>query len=174
MLKIGYHINAVQAAPTYTTTFPKVPDVLIRIHIDPNVKPIRQPVRRYPIKMVDEIEQMVEELMLQGIIERAEQPSQWVSPALLVKKANGKSRLVLDLREANKAVLTDGFPMPNIEDALGSIRKVAMVSTIDLESAFYHLEIEPQSRDITTFVTRSGLYRFCRLVFGIKCAPEKF
>lgn len=66
------------------------------------------------------------------------------------------------------------YPMPNIDAAMASIRKVAKLSKIDLESAYYHFELEPQSRDITTFVSRSGAYRFRRLMFGIKSAPELF
>ena len=48
------------------------------------------------------------------------------------------------------------------------------MSKVDLESAYYHFELHPDSRDITTFVARSGVYRFCRLMFGIKSAPELF
>lgn len=48
------------------------------------------------------------------------------------------------------------------------------MSKIDLEAAYYHFELEGDSRNITTFVARSGVYRFCRLMFGIKSAPELF
>lgn len=48
------------------------------------------------------------------------------------------------------------------------------MSKIDLEAAYYHFELHPESRTITTFVARSGVYRFRRLMFGIKSAPELF
>lgn len=48
------------------------------------------------------------------------------------------------------------------------------MSKIDLEAAYYHFELDGDSRHITTFVARSGVYRFCRLMFGIKSAPELF
>lgn len=51
---------------------------------------------------------------------------------------------------------------------------MAKLSKIDLEAAYYHFELDPNSREITTFVSRSGVYRFCRLMFGIKSAPELF
>lgn len=36
------------------------------------------------------------------------------------------------------------------------------------------MEISPKSREITTFMTRKGLFRYKRLMFGISCAPEIF
>lgn len=83
-------------------------------------------------------------------------------------------RLCVDMRVANQAVVREHYPMPNIDSAMGTISRVAKLSKIDLESAYYHLELEPDSRKITTFASRSGVYRFCRLMFGIKSAPELF
>ena len=39
---------------------------------------------------------------------------------------------------------------------------------------FHQIELEEQSRDVTTFVTHRGLYRYKRLMFGITSAPEKY
>lgn len=35
-------------------------------------------------------------------------------------------------------------------------------------------ELAPESREITTFIAKGGLYRYKRLMFGISCAPEIF
>ncbi|XP_053681666.1 uncharacterized protein K02A2.6-like [Sabethes cyaneus] len=175
VLRIGYKVNAISnAEPTTFTPFPKVPGVQLKIHIDSSVTPVCQPMRRLPIAMEAEVEQQIQELLAQEIIERVEHPTSWVSPLVPVRKNDAKLRLCVDLRAANKAVLTENYPMPNIEEALSSIHEAEMLSTLDLESAFYHLELDVDSRDITTFISRSGLYRFTRLVFGIKSAPELF
>ena len=39
---------------------------------------------------------------------------------------------------------------------------------------FHQVELEEESREITTFVTHRGLYRYKRLIFGISSAPEKY
>lgn len=36
----------------------------------------------------------------------------------------------------------------------------------------FKVGISAESRAITTFITRNGLYRYTRLMFGINCAPE--
>lgn len=38
----------------------------------------------------------------------------------------------------------------------------------------FQVEISPESREITTFITSKGLFRYTRLMFGINCAPEIF
>lgn len=39
---------------------------------------------------------------------------------------------------------------------------------------YFQIEIAPNSREITTFITNKGLFRYTRLMFGITCAPELF
>lgn len=47
-------------------------------------------------------------------------------------------------------------------------------SKLDLRSRYHQIELEESSREITTFVTYKGLYRYKRLMFGISSAPEKY
>ena len=39
---------------------------------------------------------------------------------------------------------------------------------------YHQLELEPKSRDIRTFATHSGLYRYKRLLLGVNSASEVF
>ena len=45
---------------------------------------------------------------------------------------------------------------------------------LDLNMAFHQVELHPESRDVTTFATPNGVYRYKRLVFGLNMASEKF
>ncbi|XP_060078268.1 uncharacterized protein K02A2.6-like [Ylistrum balloti] len=47
-------------------------------------------------------------------------------------------------------------------------------SKLDLKYGYHQIELDENSRDITTFVTHKGLYRYKRLMFGINSAPEKY
>ena len=47
-------------------------------------------------------------------------------------------------------------------------------SRLDLKQALHQLELEENSRYITTFATHIGLRRYKRLMFGVNAAPEIF
>lgn len=78
------------------------------------------------------------------------------------------------MRLANKAIIREKHPLPTMEDMLPNLRDSKWYSKIDIRNAFHQLEISPNSRHITTFITKQGLFRYTRLMFGISCAPELF
>ena len=47
-----------------------------------------------------------------------------------------------------------------------------MFSELDLRRGYHQIELNPESRVITTFATHQGLWRYKRLMFGISSAPE--
>lgn len=58
VLKIGYNVNKISEAVTAVEEFPKVPEVLLKIQIDPTAEPIAQAARRLPIAMEADVEQV--------------------------------------------------------------------------------------------------------------------
>ena len=49
-----------------------------------------------------------------------------------------------------------------------------MFSKLDLKRGFHQVELDVESRRITTLVTHRGLHQYKRLMFGITSAPEKY
>lgn len=97
-----------------------------------------------------------------------------MSPLVVVGKANGEPRVCLDLRRVNEAVMRERHPMPVVDELLARIGKGAIRSRLDIRDAFLQTELAPESRDVTTFITSRGLFRFKRLPFGLVSAPEIF
>ena len=77
-------------------------------------------------------------------------------------------------REANKAVKPEKHLMPTIDDLVADLNGATVFSKLDLSSGHHQLDLEPESRYITTFSTHVGLRRYKRLVFGINAALEIF
>ena len=62
--------------------------------------------------------------------------------------------------------------MPTIDDLVAELNGATVFSKLDLLSGYHQLELEPESRNITTFSTHIGLRRYKRLMFGINAASE--
>ena len=136
--------------------------------------PIAQPLRQTPFKMKKQIEDKIDELEKNDIIEKTSGPTPWVSNIVAVPKQNNTVRLAIDMRQANKAILRERFPMPNIDETLQQMNGASVFSRLDLTEAFHQIEISEQSRYITTFVCHKGLYRYKRLNYGVSSASELF
>ncbi|XP_058453152.1 uncharacterized protein K02A2.6-like [Malaya genurostris] len=172
VLKIGFDVAAVQDIAR--TVFPKMKDVVVEIPVDKNVQPIQQAYRRAPITLEERIFKKLKYLLETDIIERVKGPSPWVSPVVPIIKANGDLRLCVDMRKANTAVLRETHPFPLIEELLSSVKGAVKFSKLDVKDAYHQVEISEASRGITTFITKYGLFRYKRLMFGVSCAPELF
>ena len=73
---------------------------------------------------------------------------------------------------ANQAIIRERHPIPTVDEVLQSLNQSTVFSKIDLKWGYHQVELDPESRSITTFVTHCGLYRYKRLMFGINAAPE--
>lgn len=171
ILRVGLDIQNVTAK---MTTFSKIKGIQVQIHMDPAAKPVFQPLRRVPMPLEDAVSRKLEQLLARDIIEVKEGPASWVSPLVVVGKTNGEPRICLDLRRVNEAVLRERHPMPTVDDFLARLGEGKLWSKLDIKEAFLQIELASESRDVTTFITSKGLYRFKRFPFGLVTAPEQF
>ena len=169
--------NAVLA--DYESKFPNLfsfrigkADKQISLSIRDDVEPIAQPYRRVALSMMTRLEEHLAELVESDIIEKVEGPTTWVSPVVIVPKSNNKIRLCIDMRLANTAVVRQHYPVPTVDELLRDMNGSQFFSKLDLKMGFYQFVLSPESRDITTFSTHVGTYRYKRLMFGISAAPE--
>lgn len=152
----------------------KIPDLKEIIPLNPSIPPVQQPSRRVPLNVVPLIRQKIEELLRRDIIEEVKS-SKWLSPLVPVKKADGTLRLCVDMRAANEAVISEKYPLPTLETMTAKLDGSRVFSVLDLKDAFHHVELDEQSRDITTFMDPDGrLFRYKVLMFGVRTGSEKF
>lgn len=131
---------------------------------------------RIPKVQKDEIHRQINKMLDDQIIEPS--TAEYNSPVLLVpkKSQNGikKWRLVIDYRQLNKKLVGDKFPLPRLDDILDQLGRAKWFSVLDLVSGFHQIPLDEESRDVTTFSSESGAYRFTRLPFGLKVSPNSF
>lgn len=64
--------------------------------------------------------------------------------------------------------------MKTVEDVLTRLPGAIIFSTLDATSEFWQIPFDEKSSFLTSFNTPFRRYRFKRLPFGIKCAPELY
>ena len=134
--------------------------------------PIKQRPYRTSPKCKQEIDRQVEDMLQKGIIRESVSP--WSSPVVLVKKKDGSFRFCVDLRKVNAVTRKDSFPMPLVSDTLDALSGTKYFSTLDLKSGYWQIEMRPESREKTAFVTHNGLYEFNVMPFGLTNSGASF
>lgn len=156
------------------TPFPKIPGVQIRFDIDESVTLKQRPYYRVPASLEDLVNERLSEMLRLDIIEFAPETSRWIAPMEVVMKGKTDHRLVVDMREPNKAIQRAYYPLPNMDQFKIALHGAKVFTKLDLKSAFHHVELRPDSRPITTFMTSQGPMRFKRIPLGVNAAPETF
>ena len=118
------------------------------------------------------IQGQVDEMIRDGVIVPSSSP--WAAPVVLVKKPDGTWRFCVDYRKLNSVTTKDVYPLPRIEDALSRLDGSQYFSILDIQSGYWQVEVSPEDRVKTAFVTADGLYHFKVMPFGLTNAPSTF
>ena len=125
-----------------------------RIDVKPGSQPIKLPNRRMPVHYKDDLKEKIDAFMNKELITPCHSP--YSAPAMLVKKKNGKLRLVIDYRKLNEQTIKSRWPIPSIEEVFDTLEGCAYFTTIDMSWGFYQLPMEPKSQNYTAFSTPFG------------------
>lgn len=107
-----------------------------------------------------------------NVIQESQSP--FSSPMVLVKKKDGSTRFCIDFRKLNSRTKKWVFPLPNQEDILESGSGSKYFTTLDLNSGYWQLPMDEDSRQYTAFSTYNNLYEFLRMPFGLANAAASF
>lgn len=173
LLKVGANVNACEN-PDSQTPFPKMPGVKVRFSVDKTVPSVRNAYYNVPAAFREAARKRLQDMAAKDIIEKVSAAPEWISGMSAVAKGKGDFRLVVNMRAANKAIKREYFRLPPIHEMKAKLHGAKVFSKLDLSNAYYHLELDKDSRELTTFLSEDGMYRFKRLMFGVNCAPEIF
>ncbi|KAI5738984.1 hypothetical protein M8J77_013467 [Diaphorina citri] len=131
------------------------------------------PVTSAPYKLSpkeqQEMDRQIDQLLKADVIQ--ESKSSYSSPAFLIPKSDGSSRLVIDYRKLNQKIIGDQFPQPKIQNLFDCLEGSQFYCSMDINSAFYQQKVAPEDRKYTAFTTHNRLLEFKRLPFGLKLSP---
>jgi hypothetical protein len=92
----------------------------------------------------------------------------------MVKKANGKWRMCIDITDLNKACPKDEFPLPRIDSLVDAAASSELMSLLDCYSGYHRIWMKKEYEPKTSFITPSGTYCYLRMPEGLKNAGGSF
>jgi len=149
-----------------------------KIQLKPGTQPIfirNRPVSHYHLQPLKKV---LDNLERNGVIVPSHSP--WNSPIRIVQKKpipgqkETPVRLTIDFRKLNQACFTSSYPLPKITTILDGLKKSKFFTSIDIRSAFFQLELHPDSRPMTGFGTPWGHFEFRRVPQGQSSSPQFF
>lgn len=129
-----------------------------------NIRPYKTPLRNREI-----IETAIEEMLRAGIVTRSR--SEWASPVVLVTKKDGTHRFCCDYRALNKITKDIAYPMPNIEEVLGTLSNSVHFTTLDARSGFWSIGMSAEATEKSTFTCHMGTFGWNVMPYGLKGSP---
>lgn len=133
-----------------------------------------EPCRNVPFKVYDKYKKELDKLEELDILEKIDEPIEFENAVVLVKKPDGSLRICLDPKNLNDCLMREHFKLPTFEEIRAKMNGLKVFTVLDASKAFHQVELDEDSSKITTFQTPFGRYRYKRMPYGIKTAPEIF
>ena len=74
----------------------------------------------------------------------------------------------------NKVTVFDPEPLPRMDEIFAELSGSKVFSKFDLSKGYWQVAMRPEDKDLTTFVSHRGLFRFTVMPFGLVNAPATF
>ena len=154
-------------------------DVYYRIDLRADATPVNKKAYKMSPEHEAELDRQISKLAEADIIKPSQ--SLWGVPCFVVYKYDKegrpyKPRLVVDFKPLNQMIIPAKAPIPTVNDIIDTLAagKNKVYSVVDLASAFYAIQLSPDSTDICAMNTRTQKYSFNRLAMGMANSPEVF
>ncbi|UYV77576.1 K02A2.6-like [Cordylochernes scorpioides] len=145
-----------------------------KMYTKPEYPPVRALPRRIPAALGNEVQSELEKMVKQGIITKIYHETEWSHPMVVVKKKSGQIRICLDPRKLNQALVRRHFQTPAPSELLHQIPKADYYTVLDVKSAYWHVPVANECRDLLVMATPFGKFRYNRLPFGLNISAQIF
>ena len=135
--------------------------------------PFKDPYRRIPPGLFEEVRAHLKEMLDAGAIRESESP--YSSNVVLVRKKDGSLRFCIDFRKLNSRTIRDSYNLPRIDDTIDTLIGAKYFTKLDLRSGYWQVEMEETDKAKTAFtVGNLGFYECNRMAFGLTNVPATF
>ena len=124
--------------------------------------------------MKDAVKKELKRMIEIDVIEKVDQPTDWVNSVVYVMKPSGELRICLDTKDLNNCVRRPHHYIQVLGDILPQLQGASVFSILDARSGYWNVKLDDESKLLTTFNTPYGRYCFRRLPFGLVLVQDVF
>ena len=144
----------------------------MKIDLVPGAIPYKSRVRPLNPDQKENLLDQIDKWLEQGVIKPSVSPL--AMPLVPVKKKDGRTRWVTDLRELNKQMIKDSYLLTNIQEILHSLQGTTVFSSLDACGAYHAVRIEHGSRACTAFIRPFSTFQYILMPFGLANAGSVY
>ena len=144
------------------------------LHVDPDVRPVRQSMRRVSEPHRKAIGEEINRLTEANFIREIKQATWVANPVLVLKKNTKILRMCVDFTSLNKHCPKDHFPLPQIDQIVDSTSGCRRLSFLDAYSGYQQIRMKVEDEELTAFITPFGVYCYTVMPFGLKNAGATY
>ena len=126
---------------------------------DPDTPPFKDRFCRILPPQLDEVREHLKLMLDVGVIQPSNSP--WCNAVVLVRKKDGSLRFCIDFRKLNSLTVKDSHPLPRICETLESLTGAAHYSTFDMNSGFWQVPMDEESKQYTALTLGSMPFGLC-------------
>ena len=140
---------------------------------DPDTPPFKEHFCRILPPQLDEVREHLKLMLDVGVICPSNSP--WCNAVVLVRKKDRSLHFCIDFRKLNCLTVKDSHLLPHICETLESLTGAAHYLTFDMNSGFWQVPMDEESKQYTAFTLGSmGLYECESMPFRLCNAPPTF
>ena len=143
----------------------------VHLELIENPVPVRRRPYTIPTSQLAVFKEELRRLISIGVIEKA-QRSEWIAGTFIVPKKDGRVRWITDFCGLNKSLRHKVYPLRKISEIFQRRSGYQYFTKLDISMQYYTFVLDEPSRNLCTFATPFGLYRYCRLPMGISESPD--
>lgn len=114
--------------------------------------------RRLALSLLPDVKKELNNLIENDVTVKVNEPTDWCSPIVVVRKQNSSVRICCDYHKLNECISRQLFHLPTVEDLIASILDAKFLAMLDCNKAYHQIEVSEESRYFLTFGTPCGQY----------------
>lgn len=115
---------------------------------------------------------LIDDMLFADIIEPSS--STRASPVVSILKKTGGFRFCVDYSKVNSITHVDAYPILTVQEILESLSGAKVFSILDLNSRYWQVQVDEDSKAKTAFICGQGLFQFKVMPIGLKNVPATF